>query len=127
MKDKTELPPNPELEYVLDWFEDIYDSTGNGWSPTRVTFVEIKAYVDLTGERINPSEVYVLRQLSDAFLEIWDQRQKRSNLKSSGVKNLTPMSDSAGIKALFAGRERPKRPSKPPDKRPRPKPEPRSR
>lgn len=69
-----EGPGIPQIvEHVFDWFLQLHSSrTGP------ITYSEIKAWSQLTGTRISPFEVDLIKRLDIEYLKQQDDGQRRS-------------------------------------------------
>jgi hypothetical protein len=59
----------PEAVHVWNAFVQLSSArTSNGFGPDPVTFTEVAAYVDLTGDVLDPWEIEAIREMDHAFL-----------------------------------------------------------
>ena len=102
---KLPVPPTPELFYVWEWFTDLFNPGGVGMGPYRVEYQEIEAYSRVTGEIIHGWEAIVIRRLCETYIIVRSEVDKKPSTSSlpPGMKNVTTMNDTAGLKSLFLG------------------------
>lgn len=103
-KKDIEVPDLPsELSHVWGWFCEVFNPGGVGMGPYRTEFREIQAYADMTHTYIKPSEARLIRRLCETYMEVDAEKDKQPNKGvPPGVKNVTTMKDSSGIRAIFA-------------------------
>ena len=68
-----EVAPAPvlpaALSYLWNHFAMLHRTRGsNGFGPNPISWSEMKAYVEMTGSRLEPWEVEAIRQLDEEFL-----------------------------------------------------------
>lgn len=63
-------------EYLFGWFCD--QSRGNnGFGPLALTAIEILAWSQLSGHRLNPWEYSVIRALDSAWLKVYAEMNRQ--------------------------------------------------
>lgn len=66
----------PRLAHLFDWFTEINRGrTGNGYGPNPILYSEIQAWSCLTGIKITPSELGVLKTLDSIYLNQFNRRE----------------------------------------------------
>jgi hypothetical protein len=68
---RLDLPPMPE-EFTFAWgsFVDLQSTRGsNGFSSNPITYLEIEAYIRLSGRVLLPHEIRAIKVIDTAFLE----------------------------------------------------------
>jgi hypothetical protein len=65
-------PPLPSaLEYLWNWFQELASGrSGNGFGPDPLSWQEVLSWARLTGRRVSPAEVLVLKQLDLLWLTV---------------------------------------------------------
>ncbi|OFX06350.1 MAG: hypothetical protein A3E78_11675 [Alphaproteobacteria bacterium RIFCSPHIGHO2_12_FULL_63_12] len=68
----SEAPPFPNLiTYLWIWFWEIHNGCGsNGWGPAEITWRDLSAWSELTGNFLEPWECAALMQLSASYVRI---------------------------------------------------------
>lgn len=96
------------------WFLDLFNPGGVGMGPFRPSFAEIEAYGRVTGVRVRTWEAFAIRNMAQEFIDWNDEKQATKTSQPAGMKKIVPMSDTQGLKALFAsqGSKRPSKPAK---------------
>lgn len=70
--------PPEEAEHVWGWFLELSATRSAGFAAVApVTFLEIRAWAELTGERPTPAEVRLIRRLDDSFREAAGSGRKK--------------------------------------------------
>jgi len=89
-------------EHLWELFMEVYSIKPG--RPEQISFQELWAYQQVTGFRLNPTEVKAIRMISRALVE---ELSKKSNRQASGGKEAPPlkrvvdMTDTEGLKSLF--------------------------
>ena len=67
-----DAPPFPDaLEYLWRYFADILNGCGsNGWGPPEITWRDLQAWSEMTGNTIEPWECAALMRLSAVYVRI---------------------------------------------------------
>lgn len=70
------------LGHVWGWFTELSHARTAGFSGANpISFLEIEAWSRVTGTKLKPSEVFLLRQLDDVFLNVVNQRPAPTSKK----------------------------------------------
>lgn len=125
LKKDIQIPEMPsELSHVWTYFCEVFNPGGVGMGPYRTEFREIQAFAEMTHTYIKPSEVRLIRRLCEIYMEVDAEKDKQTAATKQsvppGVKNLTTMKDTSGIRAIFANAGSTTPRSKAPKKAPRP-------
>jgi hypothetical protein len=78
---QPELHDGPELPlealHVWDWFREIAaNRTSNGFGPNPITFLDIRAWSELSGHAIRASEFRTIVMLDQLWREAWINASK---------------------------------------------------
>lgn len=61
-------PPPSLIAYLWNWFLDLNIARTAGMEPNPITYQDFSAWSDVTGIRLSPWEVRVLKRLDSAFM-----------------------------------------------------------
>lgn len=97
------------MRHVWSWFWEVYDFRAGGQgTPAYLTYQEINAFNECYDLGMTHWEKSLLRQLSVRFVRAVEEKRKQEQADKSsippGITNLRPMTDSAGIRAIFANK-----------------------
>lgn len=102
------------MRHVWSWFWEVYDFRAGGQgTPAYLTYQEINAFNECYDLSMTHWEKSLLRQLSIRFVRAIEEKRKETSDKGKdstipdvpkGVTNLRPMTDTAGIRAIFANK-----------------------
>ena len=97
------------LHHVWKWFWEVYDFRAGGpGNPAYLTYQEINAFNECYDLNMSHWEKSLLRQISVRFVRSVEKKRKTEQDKTAsippGVTNLRPMTDSAGIRSIFANK-----------------------
>lgn len=97
------------MDYLWDIFTDLFNPSGYGNGPVKISYQEIDAFSKVSGTPLHLWEAKVVRDLSEAYIKWWVAKQNTP-------KNFKPveMTDTEGLKALFSnvGTKKPKKEKK---------------
>jgi hypothetical protein len=72
-----ELEIPPDLVYLWSWFTELSSTRGGGWGPSPITYMEIKAWAELTGNCPDVWEVSVLKAMDNKYLEMVNRLEQK--------------------------------------------------
>jgi len=92
-----------EVQHLWGWFCDLSGArSGNGYGGNPISHIEIEAWSRLSGIRLTPWEVAVLRRADSAFLAATYEKSAATSRAASEPKQIRA-DDAASVTALFAG------------------------
>ena len=73
----TKMPEiDSEFTYLLEWINEVGYFNSNGMGAVTIGFLEIKAWADLMQTNPTPSDVRILRSMSQAFISHQEKSKK---------------------------------------------------
>ena len=99
---RLEIPPIPEeYEYAWGCFNDLQATrSSNGFSSNPISFLEMDAYIRLSGRVLLPHEVRAIKLIDSAFLSAQEQLSRAARKSKESAKK----SDAASAPARASRR-----------------------
>lgn len=71
------------LEHIWQWFWQLHSTRQSGMNgPLPLSYQEIKAWLELTGQAIYSSEIQIIRQLDNVYLNFSHKKAREKRNKS---------------------------------------------
>lgn len=67
---------NPIINYVWEWFLELNSTRQSGMGVSGITYTEIKAWCELTGNQPSPYEIKIIKSLDRLFIEHYNKPSK---------------------------------------------------